>query len=64
MTRGARIGLGFVFLWFSIGGIAHFAPTDLEMRIVPPYVPAPCITVTPAWSSSVPKRLVAARLRG
>ena len=41
MTRrvGKRIGLGFVFLWFLIGGIAHFAATDIEMRIVPPYVP-------------------------
>ncbi len=36
-----RIGLGFVFLWFLIGGIAHFAATDLEMRIVPPYIPWP-----------------------
>lgn len=33
--------LVFVFLWFAIGGIAHFAATDLEMRIVPPYVPWP-----------------------
>lgn len=35
------LALGFVFLWFLIGGIAHFVATDLEMRIVPPYVPAP-----------------------
>jgi uncharacterized membrane protein len=34
-------GLGFVFLWFLIGGIAHFAATDTEMRIMPPYVPSP-----------------------
>jgi uncharacterized membrane protein len=33
--------VGFVFLWFLIGGIAHFAATDLETRIVPPYVPSP-----------------------
>ncbi len=32
-------GLAFVFLWFLIGGIAHFAATDLEMRIVPPWIP-------------------------
>ncbi|MGC1546989.1 MAG: hypothetical protein WA777_00520 [Rhodanobacter sp.] len=31
----------FVFLWFSIGGIAHFAITSTEMRIVPPYIPWP-----------------------
>jgi uncharacterized membrane protein len=33
--------LAFVFLWFSIGGIAHFAATDIEISIVPPYVPWP-----------------------
>ena len=36
-----RWGLAFVFLWFFVGGIAHFAATDLEMSIVPPYVPWP-----------------------
>jgi len=35
------LGLGFVFLWFSAGGIAHFVATDLEIRIVPPYIPWP-----------------------
>jgi uncharacterized membrane protein len=40
------LGLGFVFLWFSIGGIAHFAATNLEKtRIVPPYIPWPHVTV-------------------
>jgi uncharacterized membrane protein len=39
------IGVGFVFLWFFIGGIAHFAATDIEMKIVPPYVPWPCAAV-------------------
>lgn len=38
-------GLVFVFLWFFIGGIAHFAATQTEMRIVPPYVPWPRATV-------------------
>lgn len=39
---GWRIaGLGVVFLWFLLGGIAHFALTDLEMRIVPPWFPWP-----------------------
>lgn len=43
MARGRvrEIGLGFVFLWFLIGGIAHFTATRLEMRIVPPYIPWP-----------------------
>jgi uncharacterized membrane protein len=31
----------FIFLWFFIGGIAHFAVTDTEMSIVPPYIPWP-----------------------
>jgi uncharacterized membrane protein len=35
------VGLAFVFLWFAIGGVAHFAATRLEMSIVPPYVPWP-----------------------
>lgn len=36
-----RCGIGFVFLWFFLGGIAHFAWTGTEMRIVPPYFPCP-----------------------
>lgn len=39
--RWRRAGLAFVFLWFAIGGMAHFVATDLEMRIVPPYIPWP-----------------------
>src|ERR1700722_1639532 len=38
---GRRVGLGFVFLWFAIGGVAHFAATSTEVRIVPPYIPWP-----------------------
>lgn len=41
MTHTRRIGLAFVFLWFFIGGIAHFAAIETEMRIVPPYIPWP-----------------------
>jgi uncharacterized membrane protein len=41
MSKARLIGLGFVFLWFFVGGIAHFAATNLEMRIVPPYIPWP-----------------------
>ena len=31
--------LAFVFLWFFIGGIAHFAFTQAEMSIIPPDFP-------------------------
>jgi len=40
-SRLRVFGLIMVFLWFSIGGIAHFVATDVEMRIVPPYIPWP-----------------------
>ena len=33
--------VGFVFLWFVLGGVAHFALTATEMTIVPPYIPWP-----------------------
>jgi uncharacterized membrane protein len=45
IPRARLLGLAFVFLWFLIGGIAHFAATDVEMRIVPPYIPWPRMTV-------------------
>jgi uncharacterized membrane protein len=41
MGRARRVGLGVIFLWFFIGGIAHFTATEVEMRIVPPYIPWP-----------------------
>jgi uncharacterized membrane protein len=41
LTRTQRLGLAFVFLWFLVGGVAHFAATALEMTIVPPYIPWP-----------------------
>ena len=40
-SKAQRAGLAFVFLWFFIGGIAHFALTETEMRIVSPWVPWP-----------------------
>jgi uncharacterized membrane protein len=40
-SRLRLFSLAFVFLWFLVGGIAHFAATDTEMRIVPPYIPYP-----------------------
>lgn len=42
---GQLIGLAIVFLWFFIGGIAHFVATDLEATIVPPYIPWPVAAV-------------------
>lgn len=36
-----RAAVAFVFLWFFLGGIAHFVFTEAEMRIVPPYIPWP-----------------------
>ena len=41
LGRGRLAGLAVVFLWFLIGGIAHFVFTEAEMRIVPPAVPWP-----------------------
>lgn len=54
-----RAGLALVFLWFLLGGIAHFTATDLEMRIVPPAVPWPREAV---WVSGVFELLGAAGL--
>jgi uncharacterized membrane protein len=45
MSRARLFSLLFVFLWFLIGGIAHFVATDTEMRIVPPYIPRPRVIV-------------------
>jgi uncharacterized membrane protein len=45
MSRVKLVGLGFVFLWFLVGGVAHFAATDLEMSIVPRFVPWPRLAV-------------------
>lgn len=50
MSRKQMLALGFVFLWFFIGGIAHFAFTEAEMRIVPPWIPWPRMAV---WVSGV-----------
>jgi uncharacterized membrane protein len=35
------VALAFIFLWFLLGGIAHFVATNVEMRVVPPYIPWP-----------------------
>jgi uncharacterized membrane protein len=44
MVAQKRVGLGIVFVWFFIGGIAHFALTDFFVLIVPTWV---------AWPSAV-----------
>ena len=54
-----RAALTFVFLWFFIGGIAHFTHTALEMRIVPPWLPHARELV---WASGVFELLGAAGL--
>lgn len=41
MPRLRTAALAFVFLWFFLGGVAHFVFTDAEMRIVPPAIPWP-----------------------
>ncbi len=40
-----RAALIFIFLWFFIGGIAHFVFTDAQMHIVPPWLPEPRLVV-------------------
>ena len=42
---GQLVGLSIVFIWFFVGGIMHFAATQLEASIVPPYVPWPVAAV-------------------
>jgi uncharacterized membrane protein len=43
--RARRFGRGVVFLWFLVGGIAHFVAADAEVRLVPPYIPWPLSAV-------------------
>jgi uncharacterized membrane protein len=45
MSKWQIAGLGFVFLWFFIGGIMHFVATDAEASIVPPFIPWPVAAV-------------------
>jgi uncharacterized membrane protein len=47
-SRLKLAGMAFVFLWFFVGGIAHFVATETEMRIVPPYIPWPRAAVRDA----------------
>ena len=45
VSNGQLVGLSIVFMWFFIGGIMHFAATDIEASIVPPYIPWPVAAV-------------------
>ena len=45
IPRARVFGLIVVFMWFFIGGIAHFVATEAEMRVVPPYIPWPWTAV-------------------
>lgn len=37
--------LGFVFIWFLLGGLGHFVAAGFFTSIVPPYIPWPTLTV-------------------
>lgn len=39
LGHGRTVALAFVFLWFAIGGIAHFAVPEFFLQIVPPTLP-------------------------
>jgi len=45
MSKYKLAGLVFVFLWFFLGGIGHFAATSFFLSIVPPYIPWPLAAV-------------------
>jgi uncharacterized membrane protein len=40
-----KAALGFVFIWFLLGGIGHFTATGFFTGIVPPWVPYPEMAV-------------------
>lgn len=44
-NRSLVAARAFVFLWFFLGGIAHFVFTEAEMRIVPPWFAWPRFAV-------------------
>ena len=57
--RFKLVAVGFVFLWFLMGGIAHFVATDAEVSVVPPYISWPHAAV---WISGAFELLGAAGL--
>lgn len=40
-----RLALGFVFLWFAIGGVCHFLFPSAFVSVVPPSIPYPLAMV-------------------
>ncbi len=59
LHRWRWAALVFVFLWFAIGGVAHFVFTDAEMRIVPSWIAWPRAAV---WLTGAAELLGAAGL--
>ncbi len=59
MAKLRLLGVAFVFLWFMLGGIAHFTSAAFFTAIVPPYVPFPLAVV---YVSGVIEILAAAAL--
>ena len=45
LTPARRLALGFVFLWFAIGGVCHFCFTSAFVSVVPPSIPYPVAVV-------------------
>ena len=41
LSGAMRAALAVVFVWFFVGGIAHFVFTEAQMRIIPPYISWP-----------------------
>jgi len=39
VSKAKFAGLAFIFLWFAIGGVAHFTSTAKFVAIMPPYMP-------------------------
>jgi uncharacterized membrane protein len=38
-VKARVLGLGIVFLWFAVGGVAHFVMPEFFLKIVPPSLP-------------------------
>lgn len=45
LSWSKKAALGFVFVWFFMGGVTHFTSPDFYMGIVPPWLPFPLVMV-------------------